>query len=100
MTDWQWVVPIIVSVVGVAGIWLGKRVGKESPENVRIDQLQEDVEGYRKETADLRREVSDLRTQVQHLLHRDAIWSVHVARQNGVIVGLGGDPLDLPKELQ
>lgn len=102
LTSWvaPSVPPAILGTLGVVVVALVNRLGKRGePENLLIDQLQEDRASDRARLDQLAERIDLLEREVHRLLGRDQLWQVHAERLEGQVEQLGGTPCPRPKGL-
>jgi hypothetical protein len=85
MIDWAIVSPIVIAILGMAGMWLTAKVQhKGRPENALIDQLQEQM-------ASMRGDINDLKTEQSKAKRRELIRDNYINKLREHI-NLGNPP--------
>jgi hypothetical protein len=88
MIDWAIISPVVVGVLGIAGMWITAKVQhKGRPENALIDQMQQ--------------ELASIRSRMNAFEARDLVYIPHIIRLNMHIEqGLGPPAPKIPKVIQ
>lgn len=96
----EWVVPVVVAVIGTYGTAWATRVGRKGDrENALLDQYQEDRREDRERIDALSKKVDQLERELHELLRRDSLWQVHAERVEAQVITLGGVPAPRPAGL-